>query len=151
MTKRYFLWLFIGATLLTLTACPESRERPFGVVRLGFLDEFLVPERLLEDFDLLIRYDQQGLSAMSTLCTYDSSQLVMSREGQAAEFYSTYTSSRYAYDGQVISGPARSALPYYELFIDQGRPRGPQDTLYARIGIHVSKDWRLKIPAELMP
>ncbi|MBX7143731.1 MAG: Rieske 2Fe-2S domain-containing protein [Oligoflexia bacterium] len=151
--------LFLGRKLLfILLACcvlmscePSVRERPYGDLRLGKITEFLAPETYLKAQRLLLRRDERGWYVMSTMCSHDLSALELKEVDGKRVFYSQFTSSSYDLDGNVLSGPAVEALPYYELYIDQGTYDGMRDTLYARVGEKRSKDWRLPLPMVSSP
>jgi Rieske Fe-S protein len=104
------------------------------------------PVQYLDDTGLLLRRDEGGWYAMSTLCTKDLSVLQRKETPNGTILASTFTTSTYALDGHVLTGPATKNLEYYELFIDQGVADGPKDTLYARIGKFKPASWRLKVP-----
>ena len=137
--------------ILFLSSCHSSRERPFGVARLGKIGLFLSDETYVEDKDLLVRKDSYGFSVMSTRCTFDQSKLVRTVPGEKAVFYSSENGSRYDYRGRVLSGPATKNLPYYKLYIGAGAHGGPIDTLYATVGESKPDNWRLVIPKKYLP
>ncbi|MBN8551203.1 MAG: hypothetical protein J0M12_17960 [Deltaproteobacteria bacterium] len=133
-----------------LSACePAVRDRPFGDLRLGLAKDLLGDWNFLEQDAILLRRDARGWYAMSTMCTKDLSMLVLQGSSGEQILASRYTTSRYAIDGKVLSGPAVKDLPYYELSLDQGTYGGAKDTLYVRIGKEKPKDWRLPVPAQL--
>ena len=132
------------AGLLLIAGCQP--KRPYGVERLGRLEDLQAPENNLSQLNLLLRRDADGLSIMSTLCTKDLSQLVMRVEGSRCELVSPRNGSRYDCRGKVLAGPARHDLPYYELFVAPGEyETSKPDTLYAWIGKEKPPSWRLKI------
>ena len=153
MNSFFRLFAVLGELylVLALVACePAVRDRPFGDMRLGLTKDLLAPESFLDTSAILLRRDERGWYGMSTMCTKDASILVR-RQGPAGEYLaSVYTTSTYALDGKVLTGPAIKNLPYYELYLDQGSYGGPKDTLYARIGVEKPSDWRLPVPAALL-
>lgn len=137
--------------IVGLSGCePAVRERPYGDLRVGKMKDLLGPRTLVRDAGLLIRRDEGGWSAMSTLCTHDLSVLQLKDNGQGPILTSMYTASTYGLDGTVLTGPAVKPLQYYELFIDQGLANGPRDTLYAKIGVEKDRNWRLPVPPEFV-
>ena len=84
---------------------------------------------------------------MSTECTYDLTPLKRIKAGESFIFKSEYSSSTYSSDGEVLSGPSESNLPFYRLVLDASKIGGKLDTLYAVIGDEVSSSWRLNNPA----
>jgi Rieske Fe-S protein len=100
----------------------------------------------LEKAGLLLRRDELGWYAMSTLCTHDLSVLRRRNGPNGPMLASVYTSSTYDLNGKVLSGPAIKDLPYYELYVEQGVAEGARDTLYARIGSEKPREWRLPVP-----
>ena len=107
----------------------------------------LQPETYLPNYGIMIRYDAGGFSAMSTYCTHDISPLKRTNDG----WNSSYSTSQYSPDGQVKQGPAKGALPYYELRIDQGVAGGPVDTIYIEVGRERPATWRYPWPRGTPP
>ncbi len=139
--------LLVLSCLLVVVGChPNERARPIGYFRVGKLSSLAAPEIYDRDAGLLIRRDQNGLYAMSTLCTYDLSPLNIVNTAEGRILASPETTSKYSMNGDVLSGPAVEPLPYFELVLDRGEIDGPIDTVYAQIGRAISRDWRLKIP-----
>jgi len=87
---------------------------------------------------------------MSTLCTRELRRLKAKKGENGAILFCDVCGSEYNENGKVIKGPAKEDLPYYNLEIAEGKPHGPHDTLYARIGMKVSPSWRLPFP-EVIP
>lgn len=121
-----------------------SKKRPFGVVRLGKIEDLRRPESILSSEALIVRYDNQGFSAMSLLCTHDLAPLKIVNENDKQFLQSPYSASRYNLDGALVAGPAKNNLPFYELMVAPGEYGGAPDTLYAKIGKEVSPAWRLQ-------
>lgn len=82
---------------------------------------------------------------MSTMCTYDLTYLKRKQVDGQTLYVSEYTDSKYDLQGNVVSGPAIAALPYYQLKLDAGEYGGPKDTLYVYIGKTVPPEWRLNL------
>jgi len=140
----------LAAVLCLTLGCAEGRKRPPGYLRLGHVSKLLGRATELGDFDLILRRDEGGLSAMSTDCTYDLSSLVLRKVDGKLILVSTLSSSTYDLDGKVLSGPAKVNLPYYELRFDAGVYGSPRDTLYAYVGREVSPEWRLPVTEEML-
>lgn len=151
-TKRSFLIvLVLCLSSLVLSSCTSEKKRPFGYLRIGFMEDFLFDEVYLSEHSLLVRRDEGGISVMSTRCTYDLSALVMTTSGPSAKFISKESSSEYAYDGSVLTGPAKSPLPYYEVLLEARDYSGPPNTLYVKVAIEKDKGWRMRIPMRFLP
>lgn len=152
--KAAFRIIRLSALLILcglLFACePSVRDRPFGDIRLGMAKELLAPSSFLDKAVVLLRRDERGWYAMSTMCTKDASILVRRDGPGGVVLASQYTSSTYDLEGKVLSGPAVKNLPYYELTLDQGTYGGPRDTLYVHIGVEKDAGWRLPVPSELL-
>jgi nitrite reductase/ring-hydroxylating ferredoxin subunit len=138
-----------AAFLFFTLGCADGRKRPPGYLRLGHVSGLLGRAQELKKFDLILRRDDGGLSAMSTQCTYDLSRLVLRKTDRGLILVSTLSSSTYDLDGKVLSGPAKVNLPYYELRFDAGVYGSPRDTLYVYVGREVSSDWRLPVTPEM--
>jgi Rieske Fe-S protein len=143
---RTSLFLFLSVGMIALLGCnTESRNRPFGVVQVAMLADLQGSEIFLPKEALYVRQDAQGYSVMSTLCTHDLSLLRLEvREGRQV-FVSDFSESVYSKEGDVLHGPAKKPLPYFELVLDRATYSGPLDTLYARIGVEKPRSWRLAI------
>lgn len=127
--------------------CQDSTmRRPPGYLRLGKLAEMQSPEQWLEAERLFLRLDERGYSVMSTLCTHDLTPLALENTEAGQMFVSRFTTSKYLKDGTVVSGPAKTDLPYYELVIAPEVWGGSVDTLYVRVGTEKPPTWRLPIP-----
>jgi hypothetical protein len=141
---------FVGLILLLITiflpSCETRRKRPYGFVSLGKIEELRRPNSFFSDKGLLLRHDQNGFSVMSLLCTHDLSPLELKQNAESSILASKLTSSTYALDGKVLSGPSNQDLPYFELVVAQSAPGKPVDSLFARIGYEKSKEWRLNPP-----
>ncbi|MDC0357526.1 hypothetical protein OAO01_01825 [Oligoflexia bacterium] len=145
MRAKLFLVTLVVIFLGGIVGCDwHRRSRAPGYVRLGPIQKFLAPQTHEAEHSLLLRRDEKGLYAMSTLCTYDLSPLVLDRTGKTPFLKSIYSSSKYDMSGNVTSGPAKANLPYFELRLDSNKYGGKPDTLFVFIGPQVSRDWRLK-------
>lgn len=146
---RSFFCLMLCGINFNLQGCkPKIRKRPLGFLRLGNIENFLQTETILAREWLIIRRDQSGLSAMSSLCTRDLQALEQNVQDQNTVYHCSLCQSRYNFDGQVLKGPAIEALPYYSLHVDAEQIQGPKDTLYVRIGVEVAPSWRLRVIEE---
>lgn len=140
----------LAAAVVGALGCAEGRKRPPGYLRLGHVSKLLGRATELKDFDLILRRDEGGLSAMSTDCTHDLSSLVLRKVEGKLILVSTLSASTYDVDGKVLSGPAKVDLPYYELRFDAGVYGGARDTLYVYVGREVSPSWRLPVTDEML-
>lgn len=133
--------------VIQLSACKwGSSKRPYGYLRLGLVDEFMKDtETYVAEDRILVRFDGQGFSAMSTQCTYDLSPLVRKMTAQGQVWASEYSTSTYSWDGKVLTGPAKEDLPYYEVRLESGKYGGPINTLYVAVGEERPKGWTLKV------
>jgi len=137
----YFITIIL--IIIFLNSCDQVRKRPVGWIRLGPVKNFLADETYLSDERLMIRRDQAGFSAMSTMCSYDLSALRRVVTGDTYIWVSNFSDSKYTATGEVLEGPATAPLPYYYLRIDALVHGAPKDTLYVQIGIERDKSWRL--------
>ena len=153
-TPRVRATAVVGLALLLIaflfSGCADGRRRPPGYFRIGHISGLLGRAQELKDFDLIIRRDEQGLSAMSTQCTYDLSRLALRKTEQGLVLYSPFSQTTYDLEGRVLSGPAKVNLPYYEIQFNAGVYGGPGDTLYVYVGREVSPSWRLPVTAEML-
>lgn len=139
-----FRLLSIVAMLVCVACDTTTRKRPIGYVRLGPAVELAQrPETIFSEARVLLRYDGQGFSAMSTACTHDLSALTRVGDGSTKRWVSSYSSSAYDDQGRVLVGPAKSNLPFYELKMAAGTYGGEPDTLFVEIGIETESSWRL--------
>lgn len=144
------LWVAaVCCAVISLLGCSEGLKRPPGYLRIGHVSGLVGKARNLEEFDLIVRRDEGGLSAMSTQCTYDLSPLLLRRVDGKLVLVSQYSSSTYDIDGRVLSGPARVDLPYYELRFEAELYGGPRNTIYVQLGREVGPSWRLPVTAEM--
>jgi nitrite reductase/ring-hydroxylating ferredoxin subunit len=138
--------LFLAMFLITTLGCePEQRDRPYGYLRLLPVAQVTSSEIFLEDKWLMLGRDDQGISAMSTVCSKDLNSLQMQTVEGKRHWHCALCGSKFALTGEVIQGPAHAPLPYYLLLVDRAEVEGPVDTLYVRIGQRVAKEWRLRI------
>ena len=144
---KFIILFFLAAFSITaLVSCHETeKKRPFGLVRLGRIEDLKRPESFLSSEALLLRYDSKGFSVMSLLCTYDLAPLKVEQKADSQILKSPYTESSYNLDGTVASGPTTHALPYYELVAASGEYGGPVDSLFAKVGTIKPANWRLNI------
>lgn len=143
--RRGFLTgAFSTLFVFTLFGCePNVRRRPYGYLRAGFVKDFLnVPETIDEEKWIIVRVDEKGLSAMSTLCTKELNQVTFDPDGNLT---CDLCESRYKRDGTLISGSAKEGLPYYEMEVSSLTYKNREATLYVILGKEVNKEWRLPI------
>lgn len=111
-------------------------------MKLGKISDLSTSETYLPDLRLVVRMDDKGFSVMSTVCTLDLTPLTRVDDGGKVVWRSSYSESSYSYDGAVLHGPTKVALPYYNLKVDSSLYGGPKDALYAEVGVERSKEWR---------
>lgn len=129
----------------TICGCDSSRKRPVGYFHLGEAAQLAAEkEHLFEDLRILVRYDEEGFSAMSTECPYDGVVLARVREGNASIWRSPTSGSVYDGKGKVVKGPSTHNLPFYELRLDRDSYEGRVPTLYVHVGVEREEGWRLK-------
>lgn len=143
--KRIWTVFLIVILLLSILACEKARTRPFGYHRIGSIDKFLGDKTESLEHHLIIRKDQVGLSAMSTMCSYDLDYLRKEDRDGKTIYVCDLCGSRFSEEGRVIAGPAEVNLPYYYLSVDAETVGAPKDTLYVKVGEEVSSEWRLRI------
>lgn len=139
--------LILLGTLLPGCRSPEL-HRPDGVMRVGKVTDFVGhPETFLPHLRVLVRFDDRGLSVMSTACTYDLSPLELVEEEGGRILFSRFSGSRYTISGAVISGPQVAPLPFFPARVASETWDGPSDTLYVEVGRlkEVDSHWRLPI------
>lgn len=146
--RSFFCLILCGVSFNAQACKPKVRKRPLGFLRLGNIENFLQAETILAREWLIIRRDQSGLSAMSSLCTRDLQALEQIVQDQNTAYHCNLCQSRYNFDGQILNGPTIAALPYYSLHVDAEQIQGPKDTLYVRIGVEVASSWRLRVIEE---
>lgn len=147
VVRSFLTVTFIFVAALAVSGCHEGVERrPPGYIRLGPIKDFLTPETFLKVDRILVRHDDGGFSAMSTLCTHDLSPLQPKMKDGQRIWVSEYSASTYADDGTVLTLPAKAPLPYFRLEFASAKYGGPVDTLYVYVGDDRPKDWRLAIP-----
>lgn len=146
--------VFLLSILIAFAAVgcrPSTKDRPLGFINLGPAEKFQESEVVDASTQaVLVRRDPLGIYGMSTLCTRDLRRLKARREEAGPILFCDVCGSEYNGDGVIVKGPAKSDLPYYELVVDEGKPHGPKDTLYAKIGVKVPSTWRLPY-SELTP
>jgi Rieske Fe-S protein len=147
---RVFLLSIIVA--FAASGCrPSTKDRPMGFTNLGPVVKFQESDVIdASEQAVLVRRDALGLYGMSTLCTRDLRRLKARREAAGPILFCDVCGSEYDGGGAVVQGPAKTDLPYYKLIVDSGKPHGPKDTLYAKIGVKVPPTWRLPY-SELTP
>ncbi len=134
--------VLISLLLVSLWGCDKERKRPIGFHRLGKVEEFLESEKVLSEHRLLLRMDQNGLSSMSLMCSYDLETLKSSQDGS---YICPLCGSKFDKHGKALAGPASVDLPYYSMLVDAETVGAEKDTLYVRVGDEVPSTWRLKL------
>lgn len=132
------------STLSLFFGCrPSEIKRPLGYGNLGSLASYQGQEVVdVSDHALLVRQDEGGLYGMSTLCSRELRRLKARKDPTGPVLFCDVCGSEFAADGTILKGPAVAPLPFFKLIAAEGKPNGPKDTLYARIGEEVDKSWR---------
>jgi Rieske Fe-S protein len=139
---RLSIFLFSISALLLL-GCEQ--KRPPGFLYLGKITEIAEKSGFLEDKQIYIHRDNNGVVAMSTLCSYDLSKLKLVQQGKYKILATEFNESQYDLWGRVLRGPTTKDLPFYSVRIDSGEYGSAKDSLYAEIGKEVPREWRLAI------
>lgn len=132
------------STLLSACQNSESKEgdSPNLPIILGSLEDFPPGNHPLRLYRVLLKHELRGpnaeFSAVSMVCTHMTCLLKLSPK---AAFTCPCHGSRFSAEGDVLSGPAKKALPWFELSVnDKG------EILLHREKV-VSAEWRLKLEA----
>lgn len=144
MSKSLNLGKILSLLMLSvfiLSCQSETRERPYGYLRLGEVGDLLSDMTPMPDKWLILQNHADGLSAMSTLCSKDLETLIQKGD----ELECDECGSRFNLNGEVISGPAKAPLSHYPLKVDAKTVGGEKDTLYVIIGEPVPASWRLRL------
>jgi len=137
-SRRRFLELLGAGSCLGLTACGSGEEdtpnAPAGMAG-GNIDD--LPSgtlRVLTGFSAYIGRDDDGVYALSSICTHQGCDMTKQGSVSATQISCNCHGSRYDANGEVTSGPAVATLTHYEVEIDAD----------GEITVHGDK----KVPAE---
>lgn len=136
-SRRAFIRYCLSFLGLATLGCSRSQEETAGpaVVTLGKLSDFNIGVNPLKLFRVVVFRDSGGLSAHSLVCTHMTCLLNFSEDGRS--LICPCHGSRFNERGEVETGPATKALPWYRLSIsDTGHLILHRDEL-------VQSDWRL--------
>jgi nitrite reductase/ring-hydroxylating ferredoxin subunit len=133
----------IACILGSLVGCKSDLKRPYGFVRVGKVDSFNLGQTWLKQFRLVVNRDKLGIFVMSTECTFDGTPLNLITVDDSFILKSSYSDSSYSNFGKVLTGPAKSDLPYYKTLQAAEKLGGAIDTLYVVIGSEVGEKWRM--------
>lgn len=102
--------LFAGISLFRIFSAKSGKQ---GLrFKVGKPSDFPVDTyTLVEDHDLFVYRDHEGIKAISSICTHLGCTVQRTSDG----FECPCHGSCYTDDGKVISGPAPSSLAWYEL------------------------------------
>ena len=142
------LFLAICVVVSGLVGCGDQpRRRPVVTLALGEFSQFTEPFTYRPDAQIMVFRDDQGLSFMSTNCTYDLALLKFGKTASGEmEFSSLYSASRYSLTGEVLAGPAKFRLPFYRARYAEEKLGGPKTSIYVEIPREVDSSWRLSVP-----
>jgi Rieske Fe-S protein len=104
---------FVGA-LIGMLKLPMPRVTPEAGrrFRIGAPEDFTPgTERVIRDRNVLIRATDQGLAAISLICTHLGCVVVHREDG----FHCPCHGSRFDQAGRVLGGPAPRPLPWFDL------------------------------------
>ena len=91
---------------------PRAFREPSAKVKVGILDEYpLGAFRKVSDRNLFVFRGPQGIGAMSAVCTH----LGCIVEQREEKFVCPCHGSLFSASGDVLSGPAPTPLPWYEV------------------------------------
>ncbi len=145
----FFLITILSSAIFIVGCKNQIKKRPLGFAKLGVISAYRdVPVREIYEYAVLVRQDERGLYAMSTLCSHDLRRLKVKKNESGPILFCDVCNSEFDGSGKVLKEPAISPLPYFNLFLGEGLAGGPKDTLYARIGVEVNETWRLSFPKE---
>jgi cytochrome b6-f complex iron-sulfur subunit len=68
--------------------------------------------------DVCIARDAQGIYAMSLVCTHEGCDMSVDGTVAASGIFCSCHGSRFDPNGKVVAGPARSALPHFQVSVD---------------------------------
>ena len=144
--------LFLFAIVLVIINCgcqERPMRRPVSIFDLGNYQQFTEPVTYRPEAQLMVFKDAQGLSFMSTECTYDLALLTLNNPqvfGPATIFSSSFSTSKYGLRGDVLSGPAKFPLPFYRARYAEAILDGPKTSIYVELPGEVAASWRLALP-----
>lgn len=135
-SRREFLYYLIAtASGLALAACKKSYIRPPGEFNLGKVQDLIDPITNIEGMGLIVFFDEQGWSVMSTRCTVDG----CAASYNVDKFVCSCCRSVYTFNGIPIDGVAEKRLPFYEIKYATGM-------LFAEAGKDVGEKYRFTHP-----
>lgn len=142
------LFLAIGVVVSGLVGCGDRpMRRPVVTLGLGDFSQFTAPFTYRPDTQIMVFRDENGLSFMSTNCTYDLALLKFAKTASGEmEFSSPHSASRYSLTGEVLAGPAKFRLPFYRARYAEEKLGGPKTSIYVEIPTEVDGSWRLPVP-----
>ncbi len=127
-------WVLVGVGLLRFPM-PALLPDAASTVKIGSPDDFFEGDTLFEENKMLIRLDEDGIAAISLVCTHLGCT-VGALEG---EFLCPCHGSRYDENGHVVAGPAPKGLNWLEV------SKLPNGELVVDTNKIVSEDTRLPV------
>jgi len=116
---------------------PKVLPTPSRRFRIGTLRDFPPKsERYFESERVLVRADDEGIFAVSLVCTHLG--CTVAKDGEHNEFICPCHGSRYREDGSVVAGPAPRRLKSLEVVVE------PAGWLVVDAGREVAPDTRLR-------
>ena len=151
---RSVLFIALCVHIVFSVGCSPQAGRPFGVVRVGKLNDLVQgAARYYDEYALLVQRDSLGIRAMSTLDPVtliplkkavidDHVVLRDPRTGAIFNELGTIQSSKEGKDNRNYSTANRNLLSHYRVMLD--RVNGEFEVLVV-VGELRSPDWRLTV------
>lgn len=114
-TGFYSFWLIMVASVTGMVRyfLPEVFDEPSMAFRLGKAEDFSNEEAiLLEDKNLFVIKDSDGLYVISAVCTHLGCIVARTDSGYACPCHG----SKFDFQGNVVGGPAPRSLPWFKVY-----------------------------------
>ncbi|MDB4977316.1 MAG: Chitinase [Myxococcaceae bacterium] len=72
----------------------------------------------VDNVDVCIAREAQGVYAMSLVCTHEGCDMAVDGAVSASGIFCSCHGSRFDPNGRMLRGPARSALPHFKVSVD---------------------------------
>ena len=125
LSRRDFLRFSAGLGAMLLFGCERHYDRPAAQLKLGPVKDLLSSKQHIASKKILVIRDDGGWAALGTICTYDGCDLTF----QDDTLLCPCCRSLFDHMGNLLRGPARNSLSWYEvsysdgnLFADSGKP-----------------------------
>jgi len=115
--RREFLKLVGGGALVLATGACGGAQRPRGVYPAGGSSDLQVGgARPLDDARVLVRRDELGIYAVTTVCTHRGCALGLDGDRLACPCHG----AAFDLEGRVLRGPATRQLEHYRVTLTDG-------------------------------